>query len=216
MERSGFGVNESFCALAKLLFRPFCFLIIVSVCFASVATPTSSAGDQNIRPGEYELKAVYLYNFLNFVHWPEAQSDSAREPLANVIGIVGESPFGDALFALRDKISKTKNNGFSIVHYGKFKEGMDLAGCRLLFVAESEKENFGRIEASLGDLPVLTISDADDFLDAGGMISLVLHGNKVRWEINRVKIEASGMRVSAKLLEIALRVVSNSGPGGQK
>ena len=62
------------------------------------------------------------------------------------------------------------------------------------------------IIASLEDAPVLTVSDAEGFLGAGGMISLVLLDNKVRWEINRVAIDLADLHISAKLLQLAIRI----------
>jgi hypothetical protein len=41
---------------------------------------------------EYQVKAVFLFNFAQFVHWPPQAFPDAQAPL--VIGVVGESPFG--------------------------------------------------------------------------------------------------------------------------
>src|SRR5688572_6563589 len=44
---------------------------------------------------EYQLKAVFLYNFTQFVEWPEQTFTSSQAPM--VIGILGPDPFGNYL-----------------------------------------------------------------------------------------------------------------------
>ncbi len=44
---------------------------------------------------EYQVKAVFLFNFLQFVEWPPAAFPDANSPVR--IGILGDDPFGPAL-----------------------------------------------------------------------------------------------------------------------
>ena len=41
---------------------------------------------------DYEVKAVFLFNFAQFVDWPQSAFPEAQSPL--VIGILGRDPFG--------------------------------------------------------------------------------------------------------------------------
>src|SRR5881296_3853751 len=41
---------------------------------------------------EYQIKAVFLFNFAQFVDWPTNAFSEAQAPL--VIGVLGEDPFG--------------------------------------------------------------------------------------------------------------------------
>jgi len=41
---------------------------------------------------EYQVKAVFLYNFSHFVEWPPEAFTTPTEPF--VIGILGSDPFG--------------------------------------------------------------------------------------------------------------------------
>ena len=54
---------------------------------------TGSAADQVAR--EYQLKAVFLYNFAQFTEWPADAFADEKSPI--VIGIVGTDPFGATL-----------------------------------------------------------------------------------------------------------------------
>ena len=44
---------------------------------------------------EYQVKAVFLFNFAQFVDWPSKAFPEPQTPL--VIGVVGEDPFGPYL-----------------------------------------------------------------------------------------------------------------------
>ena len=46
-------------------------------------------------PTEYQVKAVFLFNFSQFVDWPPASFADGRSPL--VIGVLGRDPFGATL-----------------------------------------------------------------------------------------------------------------------
>src|SRR5687767_223921 len=63
-------------------------------------------------PLEYQLKAVFLFNFAQFVEWPPEAFPEAQTPL--VIGVLGEDPFG----AYLDETvrGETVNNRSLVVH----------------------------------------------------------------------------------------------------
>jgi len=179
-------------------------LILVLILAGLIWAPFFSVaqiGSQQSQISEYELKAVYLYNFLHFVHWP-------KEPEPRVIAVVGSSPFKDALTKLQARLQKTGKKSISIQYLGPYHQGMDFSRCNLLFISASEKKNFPSIITDLKSAPVLTVADTDSFLTAGGMIALVTSGNRIRWEINRTSVQEAGLRLNAKLLDIAVRVVS--------
>jgi hypothetical protein len=155
---------------------------------------------------EYELKAVYLYNFLQFIQWPESQRMLSKDG-AMVIGIVGESPFGSAFEELEATIPKTGKKPIKVIYYGPYREGLNMRNCHILFVSASEKKNFAKIIADLRGSPVLTVADTEGFLSAGGMIELVKAQGKIRWTINRPQADEAGLRFSAQLLSLAVRVV---------
>ncbi len=55
---------------------------------------------------EYQIKAAFIYNFINFVDWPKEKMAESNEPV--IIGIVGKDPFGDAFAPVKDKEVKGK------------------------------------------------------------------------------------------------------------
>lgn len=185
----------------------FCGLAAAGALFLSVvcAEPLPRAGHAEQRVEESELKAVYLYNFLQFVQWPEPRRGEPADEL--VIGIVGDTPVRQSLEALQASVSKGGKRPIRIADFGPWREGLDLASCHLIFLAPSERQRFGAILAELAGLPVLTVADVEDFLDAGGMIALTESRGKLRWMINRRPADEAGLRFSAQMLRLAIRVL---------
>jgi hypothetical protein len=149
---------------------------------------------------EYDIKAVYLYNFLLFITWPPAEAEKL------VIGIVGDDPFGKAFREVEDTAVKGTAKRLKTKRFGRYREGEALGGCNILFISGSEKENFEKITAAVKNRPVLTAADSPGFLARGGMINLVVINDKVRWEINRTRIEEAGLKLTSQLLQSAVRV----------
>ena len=44
---------------------------------------------------QFEVQAVFIYNFANFVEWPEAAFQNASDPF--VVGVAGPNVFGNSL-----------------------------------------------------------------------------------------------------------------------
>ncbi|MBU0728690.1 MAG: YfiR family protein [Proteobacteria bacterium] len=178
-------------------------LLIVSL--LDVFPMTVYAENSASRAGEYELKAAYLYNFFHFIQWPTSEN---QELIA--INVIGKSPINQSLDKVREHIRKSTNKEVEIRYFDTFDQDIDLVCCKLLFISSSEKANFRAIIRSLKNAPVLTVSDEEGFLEAGGMINFIsTDDNKIRWEINRVQLNNANLGISAKLQEIAVRVITS-------
>jgi hypothetical protein len=158
---------------------------------------------------EYEIKAVYLYNFLLFASWPESdENDEEGGKVGDLcIGIVGKDPFGDGFSEIEGKVIKSLNKKLVIKRYGSYKAGLGIEGCKLLFVCSSEKGNLLKIIKELKGSRTLTVADVDGFLKYGGMINLVKVKKKIRWEINRTPLKKANIRLSSQLLRSAVKIV---------
>jgi len=184
--------------------------LVFCLSFVWAAQPLQVSYAEQSAVKEYELKAVYLYNFLQFVQWPDDKRAPAKDK-SMVIGIIGESPFGEALEDLRREIRQRSMTPVRFVFYGTYedvvRESRDIGSCNLLFLCPSEKDRFDRIIADLGNAPILTVADTETFLAAGGMITLVQNKGKIRWMVNRTAVDKAGLRVSAQLLSMAAKVI---------
>lgn len=146
---------------------------------------------------EYALKAVFLYNFCRFIDWPDSAFASPNEPL--IIGIIGDDPFGSLLNEAVEG-EKYHNRPIRIDH---FRTPGDINRCHLLFVSHVGAGRLDPILAAVADKSVLTVSETEDFLNRGGMITLTTQQNRVRLRINPAAIQAANLTVSSKLLRVA-------------
>lgn len=143
---------------------------------------------------EYQVKASYLYNFLQFVTWP---ADVFAGDGSFNLCVVGAERFGSALDVFRGE----RVGGREITV--RRLERMALARaqrCHLLFTAGGGATNAVDIEHG-----VLTVGEAPGFLERGGMINLVEAHGRIRFEINRTAAEKAGLAISSRLLSLAHR-----------
>ena len=147
------------------------------------------------------VKAAFIYNFVKFVEWPDGKAITQQSNID--ICVLGSSDVGSASSVF--KAASSAKLSISLKRESSWKNA---AGhCHVLFISQSEEGKLGEIVGGLQGSPVLTVSDIDGFADAGGMIGFVNSDNKIKLEINKRSILATGMRVDAKLLEIALKVI---------
>ena len=172
------------------------FAILIVMALALAFTDRCAAQQAT----EYDIKAVYLYNFLLFITWPPSETEEL------VIGIVGDDPFGKAFREVEDTAVKGTAKKLLIKHFGRYRSQEALGGCDILFISESEKGDFEKITATVKNRPVLTVGDSPGFLARGGMINLVIINDTVRWEIHRTRIEAARLKLTSQLLQSAARV----------
>lgn len=151
-------------------------------------------------PGEYQIKAAFIYNFAKFTEWPAEAFAGENAPLT--VCIIGKNPFASALDFLG---SKTVGNRKLVVLNVSRPE--ELKDCHILYIAASEKPRLAQILASVTVPGVLTISDIKNFSQAGGMISLVTQEDKVRFRINLKSAQRARLRLSSQLLKLALEIV---------
>lgn len=146
---------------------------------------------------EYQLKAVFLFNFAQFTDWPTNTFTNSAEPL--VIGILGPDPFGRTL---EDTIRGENIRGHSLViaHYRRADE---IKTCDILFISQQETRRVDEIVRSLKGKPILTVADVDTPSSAGAIIRFSLQKNKIHFRVNQEAAKAADITLSSKLLRVA-------------
>jgi|SRR5688572_10997142 len=152
---------------------------------------------QTTIPAEYQIKAVFLFNFTQFVEWPTNAFADAQSPL--VIGVLGEDPFGAYL---EETVRGEKANDHPLT-VQRFRRVEDITTCHVLFISRSEAARFDQIFASLKNRHTLTVGDVDGFARSGGIIRFLTEKNKIRLRINLEAAKAANLTISSKLLRPA-------------
>lgn len=158
---------------------------------------------QRGRPTQYQVEAVYLYQFGNFVSWPS----QANPPDSFSICILGRDPFGQIL----DSTITGETVGQTPLKAERLASAEEARHCRIVYISESESQQLTRILDALRDSHVLTVSEMPDFASRGGMIQFILEDNKVRFEINLAAAQKAGLAMSSQLLKVAASIRGASG-----
>jgi YfiR/HmsC-like len=154
---------------------------------------------------EYEVKAAYLYNIVNFVTWPPDAFAGPADPLH--VCVVGPDPFGPLL----DRAMAGGTANMRPVAVDRVADAAALTKCHLVFVTGADR--IEQVVRNSRERPVLTVGEAPDFLRRGGMIALTVDGGRVRFDVNLPAASARGLALSSRLLQVARTVVGKGQPG---
>jgi hypothetical protein len=170
------------------------FLISLLVIGVIDLVPVKAGSPENSETDIDQLKTAFIYNFTKYIIWPDRNQAKTFK-----IGVLGKSNIVAPLQELAEK--KLANDKSIEVHH--FKTIQDLQDSQILFISASEKEQIGAILSTLGNKPILTISDTPGFCERGIMINFFMQGDMVKFEMNPVKLESAGLKASSQLQKLA-------------
>jgi hypothetical protein len=152
---------------------------------------------------EYRVKAAFLFHFGELADWPAGTFASDKQTF-NVCTL-GYDPF---LGELEDTVGG-KTIGTRMVKVQHLKLPQDAMGCQILFFGAGAGKSLSTILSQLGNDPILTVGENDEFLQQGGMIHFFLEDNKIRFDINLDAADRAGLKIGARLLLLARNVVGS-------
>lgn len=147
------------------------------------------------------VKAAYLVNFIRFTEWP-GETPVPGSPYT--IGIAGNRALEDELIRLSDR-QLIRGRRIRVV---RLKSAHDLDGLHVAYFdqgAAAQAETLPAHEALplLQRRPVLTVSDAGDFTERGGIVRLYREDGALRFEIAPDAAREAGLVLSSRLLALA-------------
>jgi hypothetical protein len=151
---------------------------------------------------EYEVKAVYIYQFSKFINWPEPVDSTATF----IIGVYGNNPF--ATFSNVIYEGKLFKGRKCVIRQISTKE--EAFKCQMIFFSGVEKYTVLKFISKLKSAPILLIGDQiDDFCLIGGMINFTPKESEFRFEINPETTKTANLEVSSKLFAVG-RIISDT------
>lgn len=194
-ERKSAAYESSFVLAPRTVGYLSWFLAVV-VTLIIGSSPIADSAEPS-RPGEYELKAAFLYNFIKFTEWPPEEIAKSGQPF--VIGVLGKDPFGAAL----DKVVDGETVYKKPIITKRFSRLEDAASSHVLFISSSEGNNLPAILRALDSHSILTVSEIDNFAQRGGVITLKKENERIVFEINIDAAKHAGLIMNAQLLKLA-------------
>jgi len=182
--------------------------MLALLAFSFAVVRSASVCAQSKATNEYEIKAAFLYDFAKFVEWPSSAFSDPKQPFG--ICVFGRDPFGHALEdALLDKTI-----GDHPVILGRAKQISDLVGCQIVFISGTESPRLPEILSRSRRHGALLVGETEGFAAAGGVVQFVLDQNRVRFAINPDAADRAGLKISSKLLALAL-IIHDTGRGAE-
>jgi hypothetical protein len=143
---------------------------------------------------EFALKTAFLYRALYYIEWPESSDNKVEIPLT--ICVTTNNAFSDTIKSLHlQSIVQRK------IIVKQFDQYTDMHECQVVYISKNNE----KIALDLFmDENILTVGDYPGFIEAGGILNFPIHKNKVTIEINNRAAEEHNLKISAKLLRIAI------------
>ena len=185
--------------IVRRLLRAGAFSVVVA---AGLASPRPVQADA--QADESRVKAAFLYKFGSYIEWPSGSFASADSPVT--IGVMGAEALAEELA----QIVAGRNVNGRPVRVRRLRPGDPIAGLHVLFVGRADGGRLAEILAAARGQALLTVTESDEGLELGSMINFVVVEDKVRFDIAPPPSESSNLKISARLLGVARKVVSKS------
>lgn len=169
-------------------------LLLWAACCASLAAPADSSSV------ERAVKAASIYRFLPYIEWPPSAFARPDAPL--VIGVAGADDLAEEL----DRITAGRAIDGKPVQVRKLRPGDPVSGLQVLFIGRSQVDAQAQLLRTVQARPILTITDTEGALAWGSMINFRLVDGRVRFEVSLGTAERSGLKISSRMLQVALAV----------
>lgn len=199
MGRIPFSTNIPPLTLRTVISRLALAILLVVIAFGSARSQDSKK--------ELHFKGVYIFNFIQFVTWPQDVAPSQTLTL----GVLGDHPIRKVLVEIfKDEIIHQWR--ISVVKIDRVEE---IPLCQVLFVGRQDSGRVSRILDATRNSSILTIGETGGFAESGGVVNFFTESGKLRFEINEQAATRAGLQISSKLLRLA-RLVNGAQGGGQR
>jgi hypothetical protein len=177
------------------------FLLRLATCSLALLVLAGSAFAQaRAVPLESQVKAAYLFKFSSFVEWPEGSFARPDSPL--LIGVAGDDVLAEQL----GHMVAGRSVGGHALAVQRVRSGEAVDGLHILFIGATERAAMRTLLEGARGHGVLTVCDADDGLAQGCMIGFVVSQERLRFDVALKQVNASRLRISARMLAVANRV----------
>lgn len=147
----------------------------------------------------YQIKASYVYNFLQFVNFPAETLVHANQIR---FCLLGEDRFGAALDEIND--ASTPQGRIHVLRLGPYSADMQLEVCNVLYLTASEAHLARQILGQVDPHKVLTIGEFSPFIKQGGLIELYQANDSIRFRINDALVKETLFKVAAQLVQLGV------------
>ncbi len=150
-----------------------------------------------------KITCVFVYNFTKYIKWPPAAESGDF-----VIGILGNTPVEGELTKLTGKLKVSGTRTIVIKKINSASNAAALQSCNILYISNKESKALKEINATIGDAPVLMVSEGMGLTSKGSCISIYIDedSDKIKLELNKKVLESHKLKASSELLNLAVLI----------
>lgn len=165
---------------------------------AQAQAPTPAPAPPQAPLSEAAVKAGFLLNFTTFVEWPPTALDGYERFIVAI--------YGDDSVALEmERLAAGRQvRGLPLV-VRSLREPGPAERVHLAYVGRIHEAQLREMAARLPG-PVLLVTHAQAGLDAGAVLNFVRENGRVRFQASTRAAEQRGLRLSSRLLTVAITV----------
>lgn len=161
--------------------------------FVSLTKTTCKAQDV-----DYKAYTLYVYNFMKYVEWPQAQSNGNF-----VIAVLGDSPILSELQSLA-VLKKIKGRTIIVKKISSIDETQ---GAHLIYIASGKSSTMSGLKETTKNTPVLIVGEREGLAKKGAGLSFVTTDeDELKFDINKREIELRQLKISSSLTSLGILI----------
>ncbi len=168
--------------------------IIIFLTFFFVSTPTWA------EDVVYQIKAAYIYNFLQFITFEKVKNGG--DPHVDVCVLDKNNRFVSALTHISGQ--HTPQGKINVIQLHE-NMGDRVSSCNVLYLAGADKRFIRDVLSRVDTSQIVTIGESHTFIPYGGFIELFIEDDSVRFRINKNLAGQTRFKVSSQLLSLGVK-----------
>ena len=161
-------------------------LFFLAICLISV----SLKAEDNLA----KVQALYIYNFLRNVGWPEDVQDEY------IIGVTGETAVYDELV----KFTENREIAGKRIRVIKCTNCADLLKCQVIYISKDKCNHLKEINQITRGKGCLTIFENNTNMASNATIDLIEDGNKLAYRINQNVVNEQNLTISNNIVKMSI------------
>ncbi|MEH6393687.1 YfiR family protein [Pseudoalteromonas sp.] len=145
-----------------------------------------------------QVKSAFLFQIAKFIEFPKANNNKA------VTFCFYDIEHGIGKLLKNNSTLKINNTPIETVLIDKNQQISELSRfCDITYIDETMEDDIIPLWIDTISLNTLTVGESINFLEKGGVVSLIQEGNKIRLYINRQQLLRSNFKVQSRLLAVS-------------
>lgn len=162
----------------------------------SIVTIALSAG--LIKPAQAQgsteqVKTLFVFNFTRYIQWPQQMSEVT-------IGVLGND---DKILAAFKEMAEKKSSSSMKIVVKQFTNPAEASNFHMVYIPENNSQAIKQLAATQN---TLVITEKAGMAQQGSFINFITENGKIRFEINKSRVDNSNLKISGQLMGLAIIV----------